>query len=79
MDINIIQVYAPTSKRPEEEVDKFYDDLKKAKSQCKSQEVKSYKVTSTQRWEKAEVTISSESMDLVKAMKKEIDFLSGQK
>ena len=40
MDINIIQVYAPTSKRPEEEVDKFYDDLKKAKSQCKSQEVK---------------------------------------
>ena len=40
MDINIIQVYAPTSKRPEEEVDKFYDDLEKAKSQCKSQEVK---------------------------------------
>ncbi|GFR85200.1 retrovirus-related Pol polyprotein LINE-1 [Elysia marginata] len=39
MDINIIQVYARTSKRPEEEVDKFYDDLEKAKSHCESQEI----------------------------------------
>ena len=31
MDINIIQVYPPTSKRPDEEVDKFYDDFEKSK------------------------------------------------
>ena len=31
-DIGIIQVYAPTSKRPEEEVEEFYEDLIKPKN-----------------------------------------------
>ena len=38
-NISIIQVYAPTSESDEEEIDKFYDMLDKAKGQCKSQEV----------------------------------------
>ena len=33
----IIQVYAPTSERPEEEVEEFYEDLDKAKKYLKSQ------------------------------------------
>ena len=36
-DIRIIQVYAPTSERPEEEVEEFYEDLDKAKKYLKSQ------------------------------------------
>ena len=36
-DIGIIQVYAPTSERPEEEVEEFYEDLDKAKKYLKSQ------------------------------------------
>ena len=36
-DIGIIQVHAPTSARPEEEVEEFYEDLDKAKTYLKSQ------------------------------------------
>ena len=38
-NISIIQVYAPTSLCSESDIDNFYDDLDKAKSHCKSQEV----------------------------------------
>ena len=37
LDINIIQVYAPTSASTEEELDNFYKDLETAKKQCKVQ------------------------------------------
>ena len=36
-DISIIQVYAPTADKSEEEHEQFYNDLEMAKSQCKSQ------------------------------------------
>ena len=36
-DIGTIQVYTPTSERPEEEVEEFYEDLDKAKKYLKSQ------------------------------------------
>ncbi|XP_063601937.1 craniofacial development protein 2-like [Penaeus indicus] len=39
VDISIIQVYAPTTASSEEEIDKFYDTLEKAKQQCKSTDV----------------------------------------
>lgn len=38
-DINIVQVYAPTSERDEDEVDEFFDDLDRAVHQCKNHEV----------------------------------------
>ena len=38
-NMNIIQVYAPTSERPEEEVDLFYDQMEDAIKQCKSQDI----------------------------------------
>lgn len=38
-DLNIIQVYAPTSASSEEDIEAFYDNLEKAKQQCKSQEI----------------------------------------
>lgn len=38
-NVNIIQVYAPTTDHAEEEIDKFYSDLEEAKKVCKSQEV----------------------------------------
>lgn len=34
-----MQVYAPTSESDEDEIDKFYDMLDKAREQCQSQEV----------------------------------------
>ena len=36
LDVNIIQVYAPTSDSNDEELDKFYSELKTAMKQCKS-------------------------------------------
>ena len=39
MNFAIIQVYAPTAESTDEESDKFYEDLDKAKEQCKSGEV----------------------------------------
>ncbi|GFS05752.1 craniofacial development protein 2-like [Elysia marginata] len=38
MDLNIIQVYAPTSTSSEEEIKTFYEELKKAMSECTSQD-----------------------------------------
>ena len=38
-NLSIIVVYAPTSDSDEADIDRFYDQLEKAKSQCKSQEV----------------------------------------
>ena len=38
-DINIIQAYAPTSERDDDEVDEFYDGLDEAVDQCKSHEI----------------------------------------
>ena len=38
LNINIIQVYAPTSASTDEDIDVFYEDLEKAKNQCKSQD-----------------------------------------
>ena len=38
-DISIIQIYAPTADKSEEEHDQFYNDLEMAKSQCKSQDI----------------------------------------
>ena len=38
-DTSIIQVYAPTSESTEEEIEKFYEELDKAKSFCNSQDV----------------------------------------
>ena len=35
---NIIQIYAPTSESSDEELDTFYDDLRSATKQCKSQD-----------------------------------------
>lgn len=39
ININIIQVYAPTSESTEEEIQKFYNDLNTAMRQCKHHEV----------------------------------------
>ena len=36
LDINIIQVYVPTSDSNDEELDKFYSELETAMKQCKS-------------------------------------------
>ena len=36
----IVQVYAPTSTSPEDEIEKFYDDLDAAYRMCGSQEMK---------------------------------------
>ncbi|GFS02386.1 craniofacial development protein 2-like [Elysia marginata] len=38
MDINIIQVYAPTSASSNEDLEKFYEELEQAKSNCKNDE-----------------------------------------
>ncbi|GFS23981.1 craniofacial development protein 2-like [Elysia marginata] len=38
MDLNIIQVYAPTSTSSEEEIETFYEELEKAMSECTSQD-----------------------------------------
>ena len=38
LDLDIIQIYAPTSTSTEEDIDAFYLDLEKAKKQCKSQD-----------------------------------------
>ncbi|GFN93424.1 craniofacial development protein 2-like [Plakobranchus ocellatus] len=38
VDLNIIQVYAPTANSNDEDLDKFYDELDTAKTQCKSQD-----------------------------------------
>jgi len=40
VNINIIRVYAPTSDAPDEDIQLFYKDLKKAFSTCKSPEVR---------------------------------------
>ena len=37
--MSIIQVYAPTSEHTDEEIEAFYEDIDKAKRQCKSQEI----------------------------------------
>ena len=37
-DIAIIQVYAPTADKSDEEIDQFYEQLEEAKIKCKSQE-----------------------------------------
>ena len=41
-DIGIIQVYAPISERPEEEVEEFYEDLDKAKKISKISKYTNY-------------------------------------
>ena len=38
-NINIIQVYAPTSTHSEEDLEDFYEQLNKVKQQCKSQDI----------------------------------------
>ncbi|GFO38874.1 endonuclease-reverse transcriptase [Plakobranchus ocellatus] len=38
VDLNIIQVYAPTANSNDEDLDKFYNDLDTAKTQCKFQD-----------------------------------------
>ncbi|GFO05072.1 craniofacial development protein 2-like protein [Plakobranchus ocellatus] len=38
VNLNIIQVYAPTANSNDEDLDKFYNDLDTAKTQCKSQD-----------------------------------------
>ncbi|GFO22539.1 craniofacial development protein 2-like protein [Plakobranchus ocellatus] len=38
VDLNIIQVYAPTANSDDEDLDKFYNNLDTAKTQCKSQD-----------------------------------------
>ena len=38
-NINIIQVYAPTSASTEEELEEFYEELDKFKKECKDDEV----------------------------------------
>ena len=38
-DISIIQVYAPTADKSEEDHEQIYNDLEMAKSQCKSQDI----------------------------------------
>lgn len=38
-NLSIIQVYAPTSEHTDEEIEAFYEDLEKARKQCKSQEI----------------------------------------
>ena len=37
--VSIIQTYAPTADKSEEEHEQFYNDLEMAKSQCKSQDI----------------------------------------
>lgn len=39
ININIIQVYAPTADRPEEELDEFYEMMEQAMRQCKPHEI----------------------------------------
>lgn len=39
ININLIQVYAPTSDAPGEDIQSFYEDLNKAFSTCKSPEI----------------------------------------
>ena len=38
LNLVIVQVYAPTSTSPEDEIEKFYDDLDAAYEMCGSQE-----------------------------------------
>ncbi|GFO16281.1 craniofacial development protein 2-like [Plakobranchus ocellatus] len=38
VDLNIVQVYAPTANRNDKDLDKFYNDLDTAKTQCKFQD-----------------------------------------
>ena len=38
LDLNIIQVYAPTSASSEEDAENFYEEIEKAKTQCKNQD-----------------------------------------
>jgi len=38
-NMNIIHAYAPTCASSEEELENFYDDLDKAKRQCRAQEI----------------------------------------
>ena len=38
-DLNIIQVYAPTSASTEEELEEFYEELDKCKKECKDHEL----------------------------------------
>ena len=39
MDINVIQVYAPTSDADEESIDEFYENIGKVIRQCKNHEI----------------------------------------
>ena len=38
-DIAIIVKYAPTAEAPEEEIEKFYEELEQARKRCNSQEM----------------------------------------
>ena len=38
-DVSIIQIYAPTAESSDEDIENFYNNLEKAKQQCKSQDV----------------------------------------
>lgn len=39
VNLNIIQVYAPTSDHPDEEVEQFYGMAEEARRQCKNNEI----------------------------------------
>lgn len=39
ININIIQVYAPTSDQPDDELDEFYETVEHAMRQCKTHEI----------------------------------------
>lgn len=42
IDINLIQIYAPTAERPEDELEEFYADLKKIRKHTKQHEINIY-------------------------------------
>ncbi|GFO15828.1 craniofacial development protein 2 [Plakobranchus ocellatus] len=61
VDLNIIQVYAPTANSNDEDLDKFYNELDTAKTQCKSQDplISTLKNNNFKRWQNKQRNIST--------------------